>query len=361
MDSAATVESHVESHVGHGSPDITGQHELHDELNDSELNQTTTANGHTNHLDDLNENSLPRDEKPEETTNLCGSPLRLEIEKNKKYETIRMKDYMRRAVKATSQYNKMINQERKDERRICLDLQTYTLHYPLGLGAENRMLKRNVETGRCKEKGKYPIAVLPGHYQDHYRQYTSQELKYFPLNTCIYGPVITDTDKLPPILTRIEEDSFSESDSDSTTSTEHSCCCDENRCKKLKLANGCAMDRECDCMVSGPDDDESEAPSSPAASENEADADDEQPPKLINLSAHFQHRENAFCELCKKKELTKVDGTNERLIHCTDCNLSYHPICLEMTPEMVSEVQLYPWQCSNCKACNVSIRLGGFK
>ena len=355
MDSTATVENNYES------KNLNMTNELEDELNDSELNQTSPANSHRhlNHLDEIvmNENSLPCDDKPDETANLSGSPLRLEIASNPKYETIRMKDYMRRAVKATSQYNKMINQERKDERRICLDLQTYTLHYPLGLGAENRMLKRNVESGRCKEKGKYPIAVLPGHYQDHYRQYTSQELKYFPLNTVIYGPVITDTDKLPPILTRIEEDSFSESDSDSSTSTEHSCCCDEKSCKKLKLENGCAMERECDCLASGQvdDDDESSTASSPVVSENEAEEEDEQPPKLINLSVHFQHRENAFCELCKKKELTKVDGTNERLIHCTDCTLSYHPVCLEMTPEMISEVQLYPWQCSNCKACNVSI------
>ena len=370
MDSA-TVESYASTSELQNMTDYLPNEDEHDEL-DQMANQT-------HHLDRIvmNENSLPQDadhssvqnsetvnnqtidpvngdavNDDKVTTNPSGSPVRLEIAKDPKYETIRMKDYMRRAVKATSQYNKLINQERKDERRICLDLQTYTLHYPLGLGAENRMLKRNVETGRCKEKGKYPIAVLPGHYQDHYRHYTSQELNYFPINTVLYGPVITDTDKLPPILTRIEEDSFSESDSDSSTSTEHSCCCDEKSCKKLKLANGCASERECDCLAEA--ELESSASSSAVPSENELEEDDEQPPKLINLSVHFQHRENAFCDLCKKKELTKVDGTAERLIHCTDCNLSYHPVCLEMTTEMISEVQLYPWQCSNCKSCNVS-------
>lgn len=369
MDSTATA-------VDYGNKFETSN-QLPDELAENELNGSDRPlNEQHNHLNEIvrNENSpdvatsQDHDSVRNSTANNqtdgdkvdynpSGSPVRLEIAKDPKYATIRMKDYMRRAVKATSQYNKMINQERKDERRICLDLQTYTLHYPLGLGAENRMLKRNVENGRCSEKGKYPIAVLPGHFQDQYRKYTSQELKYFPINTVIYGPVITDTDKLPPILTRIEEDSFTESDSESSTSTEHSCCCDEKSCKKLKLENGCAARLECDCMLR---DVESESVSSSAPpSENELEEDDEQPPKLINLSVHFQHREHAFCDLCKKKDLTKVDGTNERLIHCTDCNLSYHPVCLEMTPEMISEVQLYPWQCSNCKSCNVSCFFGG--
>ena len=331
--------NHINEIVGNESPNAATSQD-----HDSVRNSKTAAEIEANNQADGDRADF----------NPSGSPVRLEVAKDPKYATIRMKDYMRRAVKATSQYNKMINQERKDERRICLDLQTYTLHYPLGLGAENRMLKRNVENGRCSEKGKYPIAVLPGHYQDQYRKYTSQELKYFPINTVIYGPVITDTDKLPPILTRIEEDSFSESDSDSSTSTEHSCCCDEKSCKKLKLENGCGVGRECDCLR------EVESVSSSAPpSESELEEDDEQPPKLINLSVHFQHREHAFCDLCKKKDLTKVDGTNERLIHCTDCNLSYHPVCLEMTPEMISEVQLYPWQCSNCKSCNVSFCLAG--
>ena len=302
-----------------------------DESTDQALNEKVIANQLANELSiELN--------KPK----LCD-PNKFEILNNPKYETTRMKDYMKKAVKATSQYNKLINQERKDERKICLDLQTYTLHYPLGLGAENRMLKRNIENGKCNQKNKYPIAVLPGHFQNQYRKYTSQELKYFPINTVIYGPVITDTDKLPPLLTRIEEDSFSDSDSNSV-STEHSCCCDEKSCKKLKLDNNnCENNQECNCN-------HNELSSSASDDDNNEEAeDDEQPPKLINVALHFQHRENAVCDQCKKNSIQKLDAPNEKLIHCTDCMLSFHPTCLEMTPEMIVEIDNYPWECNKCK------------
>lgn len=303
---------------------ITNDQQSTNELNSVQNSVNYPDNNSVNATNEINENKT------------ANSPVRLEILKDPKYETTRMRDYMKKAVKATSQYNKLINQERKDERRICLDLQTYTLHYPLGLGSENRMLKRNLEMGKCNERGKYPISILPGHYKDNYRKYTSQELKYFPINTVIYGPVITDTDKLPPILTRIEEDSFSDSDSNSSTSTEHSCCCDEKSCKKLKLEN--FQNGDCNCL--------DEKDDSSASSDAE---DDEQPPKLVNLSFHFQQRDNAVCDVCKKNSLIKGDGTNEKLIHCTDCVLSFHPTCLEMTPEMITEIQLYPWECSKCK------------
>jgi hypothetical protein len=49
--------------------------------------------------------------------------------------------------------------------------------------------------GRCKrlpkeatKVGAYPVAVIPGQYQDYYKKYSSNELKYFPLNSAIYGP-----------------------------------------------------------------------------------------------------------------------------------------------------------------------------
>lgn len=193
----------------------------------------------------------------------------------------KMKEHVKKAIKAVSEYNKLINQERKDERRFSLDLQTYTFHYPIGLGIENKMLQRNVEAGRCGRSTKYPVAVLPGHYQDWYRQYTSDELKYMPVNTVMYGPVISDPDMLPPVLSRFEEDSFSDSDVESELSSDHSCCCDENRCKKLKLdhqngAEATKATRKCDCNVE----------SSSSSSEEEEEDDDKPPPLPILMKAY---------------------------------------------------------------------------
>ena len=33
--------------------------------------------------------------------------------------------------------------------------------------------------------GHYPIALIPGQFTDHYRSYSSNQLKYMPLNTAV--------------------------------------------------------------------------------------------------------------------------------------------------------------------------------
>lgn len=137
-----------------------------------------------------------------------------------------MDGLIRKAIKSATEYNQQINQERKDERMACMDLQTYTLHYPIGLGKENKQLIKNTQTGRARtRKGRYPIATMPGQYQDWYVKYTSQELKYFPLNTVLYGPIVTDPSELPPLLTSAEEGSPSDTDdSDSALSDDAASC-----------------------------------------------------------------------------------------------------------------------------------------
>lgn len=98
-----------------------------------------------------------------------------------------------RTMKAVSEYNRQLNQERKDDRRVCMDLQTYTIHYPTGLGKDHKGLRQwTKRMGGVQQRGRYPVALLPNQYQDWYTPYTSNELKYLPLNTAIYGPVAPD-------------------------------------------------------------------------------------------------------------------------------------------------------------------------
>ena len=100
------------------------------------------------------------------------------IEKNK------LGEYIKKAIKSVTAYNQHLNQERREDRRVSMDLQTYTLHYPVGLGKDNKMLKKNIANGRCRKIGKYPVAIIHGQYQDWYIPYNSQELKYFPSLQC---------------------------------------------------------------------------------------------------------------------------------------------------------------------------------
>ena len=57
-------------------------------------------------------------------------------------------------------------------------MQTFSIHYP--------------QTGKGKMKvipkptlGHFPVALIPGQFTDHYRTYSSNQLKYMPLNTAI--------------------------------------------------------------------------------------------------------------------------------------------------------------------------------
>ncbi|NXU63034.1 PHF10 protein, partial [Horornis vulcanius] len=60
---------------------------------------------------------------------------------------------------------------------------------------------------------------------------------------------------------------------------------------------------------------------------------------------------NAICGICLKGKESNKKGKPEALIHCSQCDNSGHPSCLDMTPELVAMIKTYPWQCMECKTC----------
>lgn len=264
-------------------------------------------------------------------------------------EKSKMGDFIRKAIKSATEYNQQINQERKDERMVCMDLQTYTLHYPIGLGKENKQLIKNTQAGRAKtRKGRYPIATIPGQYQDWYVKYTSQELKYFPINTVLYGPVVTDPSKLPPLLTSAEEGSPSDSDdSDSALSDDAASCCSskDGQEKPTISVETPSAQRTRRSKTPG-------APSDSSSSSSSSESDTDGPPPLPVLMKEVgRGRPNAICKMCKGNRLQNKNRVPEDLVHCSDCENSSHPSCLELTNEMVDVIRSYPWQCNECKTC----------
>lgn len=121
---------------------------------------------------------------------------------------------IKRAIESASQYNMYLNKQRRYERPVCMDLQTDTVNYPVGLGRQNKTLKKT------NKIGKYPVALLPCQYQDWYVTYDSEEMKYLPLNTVLYGPIV-NPEKLPPVLSP-EISDFSDSDSSCSSNDSHS-------------------------------------------------------------------------------------------------------------------------------------------
>lgn len=109
---------------------------------------------------------------------------------------------VRKAIESASQFNNHINRQRP---AFCVDMQTGTANYPVGLGRHNKTL---TETGKI---GRYPVAVLPNQFQDWYIEYSNEELRSLPVKTVLRPPVMAISE-LPPVLYTPD---VSEFDSDS--------------------------------------------------------------------------------------------------------------------------------------------------
>lgn len=68
-------------------------------------------------------------------------------------------DIMQQAVESAAQWNATFNKQRREDRKACMDLQTFTINYPKG-----RI--RQVDPQKI---GHYPIALVPGQYTDYYK------------------------------------------------------------------------------------------------------------------------------------------------------------------------------------------------
>ncbi|KAG8175289.1 hypothetical protein JTE90_008208 [Oedothorax gibbosus] len=203
----------------------------------------------------------------------------------------KMNDLVRKAMKSAAEYNAHLNQERREERKSCMDLQTYTIHYP-----RSNKPKPEVNT----KPGKYPVALLPGQFQDYYKEYTSDELKYLPVNTVLYGP-----------LKELQGGEVVSSESEDSSASDKSCSSSSD-----------------------------EGSSSESEDKGSTKAEPEYKPKV---------KPNAVCKTCKKGS---SEPTKDELVHCADCDNSAHPACIELSPEVVEVLRTYPWQCTDCKVCS---------
>lgn len=58
------------------------------------------------------------------------------------------------------------------------------------------------------------------------------------------------------------------------------------------------------------------------------------------------------CGFCQKRDYKNEDGPKEKLVSCTMCGRSGHPVCLGFThPQIKKKIMSYPWCCIECKPC----------
>ena len=100
--------------------------------------------------------------------------------KNKKMMSIRQTNALKKAMKDSSEYNSILLQQRKEERASYYDMQTQLIHIP---ARRNRKMPAHMTI-----PSKYPVALLPGQYQDYYYPYSSNELNQFPFSSVVSFP-----------------------------------------------------------------------------------------------------------------------------------------------------------------------------
>ncbi|CAL1295878.1 unnamed protein product [Larinioides sclopetarius] len=231
----------------------------------------------------------------------------------------KMVDLVKKAVKSAAEYNAHLNQERREERRSCMDLQTFTIHYP------GRTNKPAITRGK---PGKYPVALLPGQYQDYYKEYTSDELKYLPVNTVLYGPL----KELPTVKAGSDG-----SPSDSEESSDGSCCSSSR--EDSSSGSDARPDAVCKVCKKGGD------------LVHCADCENSVHPSCVDLTADVVDVLKTYpwqCTDCKVCSQCRDPNDEDKMLFCDVCDRGYHTFCVGL-----KALPQGKWVCGRCGCCAV--------
>ncbi|MEE6475440.1 hypothetical protein FKM82_010748 [Ascaphus truei] len=257
----------------------------------------------------------------------------MQQQNTQKVEPSKVPEYIKKAAKKAAEFNSNLNRERMEERRAYFDLQTHVIQVPQG-----KYKSLPTETTKV---GPYPVSLIPGQFQEYYKRYSPNELRYLPLNTALYEPPL---DPLDPELLALDSDG----DSDEV---------EEGRSDKKKH-KGSSQDSSSGNVSEGENtqDAPEETPQGKPKAKEKSSTPRKEGSKRSVLSKSLSGYKpkvnpNAICGICLKgKDVTKK-ARSEKLIHCFQCDNSGHPSCLDMSPELVTVIKKYPWQCMECKTC----------
>uniref|UniRef100_A0A8C6L253 PHD finger protein 10 n=1 Tax=Nothobranchius furzeri TaxID=105023 RepID=A0A8C6L253_NOTFU len=252
--------------------------------------------------------------------------LQMQQQNPQKVEASKVPEYIKEAAKKAAEFNSNFNRERMEERRAYFDLQTHIIQVPQG--------RFKVLAPELTRTGPYPVALIPGQFQDYYKRYSPNELRYLPLNTALFEP------PLDPELPALD----SEPDSDDAE--------DGKDVKKNKNSSDSSSGNTSDMESQeggggGHKSKVKDRTSMPGKDQRHSSSYKATPgykPKVIP---------SAMCGICLKGKEANRKGKPEALIHCSQCENSGHPSCLDMSEELVRVIQTYRWQCMECKTCTV--------
>ncbi|KAL8608654.1 hypothetical protein ACOMHN_002883 [Nucella lapillus] len=314
-----------------------------------------------------------------------------------KLEKSKMADYTKKAAKSAAEYNRHLLRERKEERLAFFDLQTFMVQYP-----ERRYKKLPPEVTKPSA---YPVALIPGQFQDHYCSYTSDELRYFPLNTALYDPPKKMSNTLAkPASSGDSSDSSSDdksgSSSDSTGSSDSETPAAAAGAASTPGGKTTGTDANHPITVTSTPAEAAVTPGKksgkkgvvtktpaktpkrplgrPLKGKRKLDTSEERKEGSTSGAAPFgvgavsvgvsvatlpaslapkkektdEEEDKDKCTICSNAVLfLKYKRVETKMIKCAECGKLAHPTCLELTPKMVQVVSTYPWQCMDCKTC----------
>lgn len=216
--------------------------------------------------------------------------------KDSKMVSVRQTNALKKAMKDASEYNSILLQQRREERASYYDMQTQLIHIP---SRGNNKIKRPETV-----PSKYPVALLPGQYQDYYHAYSSTELSLLPLGTLLSFPPPPEPEKVTV------PDAF------------------QTMAKSYE-------------------------PVGPIVSIGKREEAFDEPPPKKTYSKIASGKKDPICGICLHGPENNKKGLPESLIHCSECENSGHPTCLDMSLQLVKIIQTYSWQCMECKRCTL--------
>ncbi|KAF1754247.1 hypothetical protein GCK72_020807 [Caenorhabditis remanei] len=223
-----------------------------------------------------------------------------QLEKAKEMEAIKndagkLAELRAKALQSAADFNKDLQKMRRNERKHFWDIQTNII--------QSRRNAWKVMKPEATRPGPYPVALIPGQFQNYYKKFTPDELNRLPLGTVmntdhLYPP---QRDASPPPLTIAEVDLSRQQREEAM------------RAREAAVSTHIMQIKQ-----------EIQEPAGYV------------PPPLDP---------NRQCDSCEK--------TGGDMICCSVCQIVYHPRCIEMPDRMAALVRTYEWSCVDCRVCSI--------
>ncbi|XP_040023364.1 PHD finger protein 10 isoform X1 [Gasterosteus aculeatus] len=270
----------------------------------------------------------------------------MQQQNSQKVEASKVPEYIKKAAKKAAEFNINFNRERMEERRAYFDLQTHIIQVPQG--------RFKVLAPELTKSGPYPVALIPGQFQDYYKRYSPNELRYLPINTALFEPPLDP--ELPALDS--EPDSDDQEDGKADKKNKNSSDSSSGNTSDVESQEGGgkpgnkskAKDRT---STAAKDGGQRHSASHKTPPGYKASSLSGSTPRWLDTACDPKVIPNAICGICQKGKEANKRGRPEALIHCSQCDNSGHPSCLDMSKELVGVIQTYRWQCMECKTCIV--------